>query len=350
MRIFLLVCLSFLLLPLFSVPVTIDYSLETEYSDNIWHLSDYDRDRAEAGSEILPFVDTIDDFVIKSDVKAELIYKLSKKVSIDPFVKLGYDHYTSNTDKSKSSILTGVQVNYKPFSFNLEYGYYPDTYVRDYKDNDNSLYSGTGHYEKFEYDKNLYKVRLGWRPMIKHRFFIESKLEDYCYNEYFTEYDGTSYSYELGWRGSFPGLYLDFSYTFKEFTTDDDIESLYTDEVNWDIIPSDSSYESDTFDLGLTLKKVDTDWDNVKYRFTFDFAFDKRYYQGGDEYHNKREDTKSTVSPSVIFYLGDSVDIHLDYSYCNRTVESPYNSVPRYKEYSENTVSIGFGYKFDLLD
>ncbi len=335
---------------LFAVPLNIDYSLETEYSENIWHLSDYDIERAEEGSDSLPFVETIDDLVVKSSVRAKTSFKLKKHVSIDPFVKLSYNYYTSNSDKTKSSILSGINAMYKPFYLTVEYGFNPGNYLRDYKDDKNHLYNGTGEYEMFEYDKNQYRVKLSWQALKKHRFFAEGKMEELFHNEYFTEYDGVATTYKAGWRGSFPGVYLNFAYSFKEFVTEDDIQALYTDDIDWDTIPSDSSYESDIYEFGITLKKIDTSWDDVKYRFTVDFDLEKRYYQGSDDYHYKREDTKTTVSPSLVFYLGKAIDIHLDYSYCNRTVESPYNSVPKYKEYLDNTLSLGFGYKFDLFE
>ncbi|MBN2829410.1 MAG: hypothetical protein JXR56_03700 [Candidatus Cloacimonetes bacterium] len=333
-----------------SFAISIEYGLSGEYTDNVWHLSDYDLDRLEAGTENLPFVDTADDFIVNSDAKLYEEFRLNKKLRITPSVKFSYTSYMNNFEKSRGSILGGVDVGYKPLALELRYGFYPDNYPRDYRDNTNELYPGTGEYEKFEYEKDLYKASLSWQALKKHRISGSFKYEKYLYNDYFLEYNGEAITGDLAWRGSFPGLYLDFSYGYRQFDTDDDIVSLYNDGLSASDIPSDSSYESNLISAGLTLKKIKTSNKKLSYRPIIDFSLEKRFYQGNDEYHAKREDSTITLSPSVVVYLGKNIDITLDYSYQSRTVESPYYSVPRYKEYTANSVSLGFSFRYDLFE
>ena len=333
-----------------AIPLHIVYDLDTIFTQNVWHLSEYDLERVDEGSEYVAFAESADDLILKSKVKFSTDYAFSKRFKIVPSAKLAYNYYLSNGEKSSSSILCGVDIDYKPFALELRYGFYPGSYLRDYKDNKSILYDGTGDYEKFEYDKNLYKAGLNWQAFKKHRFSGSIKMEDYYHNEYFTEYDGRAFTYELGWRGSFPGVYLDFSYAFKKFETEDDIASLYAPDADYDEIPSDWSYESNIYNARVRLKKIDTSNKNFKYRLVLDLDLENRFYQGSDSIHAGREDLTMELSPAIVFYFNKNFDITLDYSYLNRTVESPDSSVPKYKNYTDNAVSLGLSYKFDLFD
>jgi hypothetical protein len=328
----------------------IDYSLSGEYTDNVWHLSDYDLDRLEKGSTSLAFAETADDLIINSDVKISDEYKFSKKFKVIPSAKLAYTMYTNNEEKSRGSVFGGIDFAYRPYTLGLKYGFYPDNYLRDYRDSSNQLYGGTGEYEKFVYDKNLYKADLSWQALKKHRFSGSFKYEEYRHNEFFTEYDSNAMTFELGWRGSFPGLYLLCSYAYREYNTIDEIADLYVGDFDPDDIPSDSSYEGNLYSISFMMKKIKTENKSLSYRPVLDVNVEKRFYQGSDEYHAHREDTTIDISPSVSLYIGKNIDITLDYSYLNRTVESPYTSVSKYKDYSATSVSLSFSYRYDLFE
>jgi hypothetical protein len=52
--------------------------------------------------------------------------------------------------------------------------------------------NGTEEYEKFQYEKDMYKLSFSY-PISKHhtpKLYI--KYENYCHNKYFVEYDGTA--------------------------------------------------------------------------------------------------------------------------------------------------------------
>ncbi|MBI9031795.1 hypothetical protein JEZ13_07335 [bacterium] len=305
--------------------ISINFSNKSTYSDNVFQLSDGDLDIHDSGSGF-DYIETSDDIINSTSLS---IYSRNQvgKIRYDFYVRGTYDAYLKNSDKSKPSISTGFGINTRNFNSSIMYGYYPDSYVRKYRDKD-----GTQEYEKFEYDKNLYKVDAEYRFTRKAYLLGYLKFEQYYHNEYFTEYDGDAITPGLGLKYSFSELYLEGWYYYRNYETHEEITP--DDEI------SDQSYESNIYTARLRMKKIRTK--KFDYRPVFDFSYEKRYYDGWDKYHNGREDDTITINPWVKFYFTDYLNITLDYTSKIRNVSSSSQSVEDSKSYQENQMSISF--------
>ncbi len=325
MKKFLVLAISlFAVISLYS-EISLTFTNSSSYSDNVFQLSDKDLDAHDAGTAF-SYIETSDDLINNSSLS---IYSRNQigKVRYDFFVRGAYNAYLKNTDKANAAISTGFGIDSRNFNSSIMYGYYPDNYVRKYQDKD-----GSGDYEKFEYDKNLYKFDAEYRFTRKAYLLAYLKYEQYYHNEYFTEYDGDAITPGIGLKYSFSELYLEGWYYYRSYETHDEI--VPDDEI------SDQSYESNTYSVQLKMKKLKTR--KFEYRPVFDFRYEKRYYDGWDKYHNGREDDTITINPSVKFYLTDYLNITLDYTSKIRNVSSESQSVEDSKSYQENQMSIAF--------
>lgn len=325
MKKLLIITFSLLLVVSLFSEISVNFTNKSTYSDNVFNLSDKDLDLHDAGTGFA-YIETSDDMINSSRLS---IYNRTQvgKIRYDLYVRGTYDAYLKNSDKSQASVSTGFGINTRNFNTSLMYGYYPDNYVRNYKDKD-----GTQDYEMFEYDKNLYKLSAEYRFTRKAYLLGSLKFEQYYHNEYFTEYDGDAITPGLGLKYSFSELYLEGWYIYRSYETHADI--VADDEI------SDQSYESNTYSVQLKMKKLKTAY--FEYRPVFDFQYEKRYYDGWDKYHNGREDDTITINPSVKFYLTDYLNITLDYTSKIRNVSSESQSVEDSKSYQENQMSIAF--------
>jgi hypothetical protein len=325
MKKFLVLAISlFAVISLFS-EISLNFTNNSTYTDNVFQLSDDDLDAHDAGIAF-DYIETSDDLINSSRLTVSSRNKIGK-IRYDFFVRGSYDAYLKNTDKSKAAVSTGFGIDSRRFNTSFVYGYYPDNYVRNYRDKD-----GTDEYEKFEYDKNLYKVDAEYRFTRKAYLLAYFKFEQYYHNEYFTEYDGDAITPGLGLKYSFSELYLEGWYYYRSYETHDDI--IPDDDI------SDQSYESNTYSVQLRMKKIKTK--KFAYRPVFNFKYEKRYYDGWDKYHNGREDDTITINPWVKFYLTDYLNITLDYTSKIRNVSSESQSVEDSKSYQENQMSISF--------
>lgn len=316
-----------------------NFSLQTgtdaTYTDNAFQLSDHDLDRFDDDNSALSYIETSDDFILKPYLKAMYDTKWAG-LQISPSMKGQWQQYCSNTDKSKYYLLSSIDFSKKQWDLNLTYGYYPNNYLRQYKDTD-----GTGSLEKYEYDKNLYKAEVGYSPITKIKLMGYYKYEQYYYNEYWKEYDGDATTIGAGVRFSLPAWYLTGWYYYRDLTTDG-TPSSSAEEAS-----SDASYESNLYSFTLQAKKI---YLNKKQaiRPTFSFDIDQRYYQGNDSFHAGREDMTYTLGAGVTYYVTRNLDISLDYSHLFRNVSSDNSTVALYKEYTENQITVGANYQMSF--
>lgn len=325
MKRLLIITITLLSLVTLWAEISLTFTNKSTYSDNVFQLSDEDLDSHDAGTEFT-YIETSDDLINSSRLS---IYSRNQvgNTRYDFYVRGTYDAYLKNTDKSKASISTGLGINTRTLDASIMYGFYPGSYVRKYRDKD-----GTENYEKFEYDKNLYKINAEYRFTRKAYLLGYLKFEQYYHNEYFTEYDGDAITPGIGLKYSFSELYLEGWYYYRSYETHDEI--IPDDEI------SDQSYESNIYSAQIKMKKIRTS--KFEYRPVFDFRYEKRYYDGWDKYHNGREDDTITINPWVKFYLTDYLNITLDYTSKIRNVSSESQSVVDSKSYQENQMSISF--------
>ncbi len=303
------------------------------YTDNAFQLSSYDLQRNEDGHPDLDFVESADDVILSMRFNGsyDTHWRWWK---IQPTLQLNGSQYVLNTSRQRVSALVGVKISRRLGELGLYYGYYPDVYIRNYTDSD-----GTGESERYSYDRDHYRADLRIRPVKTGTAFLQYRKDVYYYNQYFTEFDGDIDTWILGWQQNFPTFYLDASYSYRVYETD---KSASFDN------PEDASYESNVYDFGIMLKKMNLDsrYPSIQWRPELDLRFEERYYQGGDNWHRNRIDNINTTTARLHFYPGVKWNLSLDYSHIFRNVDAAYSSVRKYKEYSENRFGLNAGYRF----
>lgn len=331
-----LMILPFLLL-WFAIPLAAQMSASIEvgsaYTDNAFQLSDYDIQRYESGNPDFKFMNASDDVILNAKVNAA--YKMQWHWwYIQPSLQANAAMYMLNPEKQKFDSTIGLKISRRIGELGFHYGYYPEVYLRDYKDTD-----GTNQLQAFEYAKNQYRADIMFHPLRKSDVTIEFKRDDYFYNEYFTEFDGTSDTWKLDWQQSLPTFYLNAAYAYKVYETDSSAEINNSE---------DASYESNIYSFGLLMKKMPLDaaYPEVFWRPELKLGYEQRYFQGSDSWHNGRTDIINNTDASLQFYFGPKWNINLDYSHVFRNVDAMNSSVQKYKEYNENRYGISARYQF----
>jgi predicted DNA-binding protein len=303
------------------------------YTDNAFQLSSFDLERNEDGHPDLEFVKSADDVILKTMLYGT--YRTHYRWwQIRPLLQFNASQYILNPAKQRVDILAGLKVSRRLGELGIYYGYTPEYYVREYID-----HNGTDRFEDYSYEKNLYRADLRLRPLPKSTASLEYRLDQYYYNQYFTEYDGDITTWKLGWEQSFPIFYLNASYAYKVYETDRS-QDLDT--------PEDASYESNVYAAGILLKKMDLDprYPRIQWRPELNLTFETRYYQGGDNWHAGRTDNLNTTAATLHLYLGDRWNFKLDYTQLFRNVDAPYASVMKYKEFNESRLGVSARYNF----
>jgi len=315
------------------------------YNDNVFSLSEYDRQRFDEGNQALTsFVDSADDLIVNPYIRGRYPVNLGE-YTVTPYINLNYYQYLNNSEKTNYSILSGLFNSYGNFNLNLYYGYYADLYVRDYSDTD-----GTEEYENFIYEKNLYRLYSYFSLGRLDTPLLYLQVEDYYHSENFTEYDGTATTFGLGWRRSFPTFYLRFFYYYRDFA------AANTDYVLEDVTSNDRitdpTYESNIYDFQFRNKLVNLSEDH-QIRPYFGFRFENRFYTTDlpvnvSPFQSTRNDKRYRFSAGCEFYLIDNFIITLDYNYFLRDSYSDNDSVAKYKDYSQQSISVDLEYKISF--
>lgn len=120
------------------------------YSDNVFHLSDYDINRWKQGHPNLDFVNTTDDLTLMS--KGSCLSFRYQWWKFIPSVTAKVSQNISNPDKQAPRYTNALPGGTLLLEFYCPYGYYPYIYVCNYIDSD-----GTGESEKYSYERNLYR-------------------------------------------------------------------------------------------------------------------------------------------------------------------------------------------------
>lgn len=314
------------------------------YNDNVFSLSDFDMNRFEDGHQIFDFVDTADDLIINPSLRVRYPLEFGT-LTITPYINANHYQYLNNPDKSNYSILTAIFNRYKSFNLNFYYGFYGDLYVRDYRDKD-----GTEEYEKFEYEKNLYRI-YSYFPLTRNDTpLLYFQIEDFFYNEFFTEYDGRATTYGIGWRRSFPTFFLRFFYYYRQFEAEN-VSYRLEDVVISDRI-TDPSYDSDIYDIQFRNKRMNL-LGNYDFRPYFGLRYENRIYSTKlpvevAPFQSTREEKRYRITLGSEFYITRNLNIILDYKHYLRDTYSENESVPKYKDYRQNVFSIDFEYTINF--
>jgi hypothetical protein len=320
--------------------VSLNYKLS--YSDNAFNLSDDNLDVFDA-NQAYSYIETSDDMIQTLNIRASHTLR-SQNYRFSPALSLTQMIYSSNSDKSNFNLLTGFNARLYRGFIDFRYGWYPQNYTQKYKDSD-----GTMAYEKFEYEKNLYKMTLKYPVIKKLDIEVYGKYENYYHNEYFTEYDGTALTSGIGlYSRHLPGT-LSLYYYFRQYDnkSDNQMAQVIIDTQK------DCSYESDIFELKYQLPRLYTKTDFVDYTPYVGFRIENVVYLSefsilSDPIHASRKDNKIKVNTGTDIHVLKNLNFKLDVIKEIRKVNSEYENLEYSKNYDKLQVSAGISWLFDF--
>jgi len=330
-----ILCLAFAVLLVVSASAQVEGAvrLGMQYSDNVFQLSDYDLDRFQTNHPNLGYVETTDDLILST--RLDLAYPLHYRWwRFTPSVTANFAQAVSNTDKYNPNFLTRLRVDRYYWNATVLYGYYPYVHVRSYVDSD-----GTGELETYSYERNLYRGDANIHLIKNGTAQLHFRYEEYFYNRYFTEFDGTATTGGIGWRHRFPTFSVDVQYRYRVFDNDD----RAADDDR------DSSYESDIYELGITLKPMplSDSRDNIaQWQPSLTLGYEERFFQSADSWYGGRIDKIYTTNAGFLLDLSEKININLDYTHVFRNIDSPNALVRELREYSENRIGASVEYMF----
>ena len=308
-------------------------SLGAGYSDNVFQLSENDLGRFDDHNPTLDFAETTDDLSLKANV--DLAYPIHYKWWVfTPSVSTTFTQFLKNQEKSKRNALLRMRVDRYYWNLSALYGYYPDTYVRNYTDSD-----GTGESEKYSYERDLWRADLNIKALRNTTLRLNGKFENYLYNQYFTEFDAEATTWGIGLRHNFPIFSLQADYYYRV------LENL----KDQGFAHADASYESNKYSGLIRIRKMlldDAKPKGAAWQPSLQIAYEERFFQGLDSWYGGRIDKIYTTTASLDFDLAKNWNINLDYSHVFRNIDSPSAAVRRAKEYSENRLSAAVNYEF----
>jgi len=301
--------------------------LTTEYDSNIFTLSQNDLDRFQ-NHQSFEYIKTTD------DLKEKIDFRVSKKFvyhahNITPFVQPTIILLMKNQDKQTHHFLSGFLYSYKGFSINSSYGYYPQNYLRNFLDQD-----GTQQNEKFIYDKMMWRFSSSYKisNYIQPQLYYKHDFDHY--NQYWTEYDGITQTYGVGWRLTTNLLSSNFFYYYKIFNPRHN--SQETQEIYQNI--KDSSYEADLLEAKISTKRQYHLLSD--YRLFCGYKREIRYFQSSipiaiDSYHTTRKDTINSINAGLDLWFMKNLTFTLDFLYRFRNVQSDNYRVIKAKEFDK---------------
>lgn len=303
--------------------------LGATYSDNVFQLSENDLGRFDDDSPSLDFVETSDDLSLSTRI--ELAYPIHYRWwKFTPSVIGRISQNISNTDKYRRDVTVKLRVDRYYWNFTGQYANNPYIYFRDFKDTD-----GTGINENYSYSRNVYRADLAIKPVKNNTLKANFRVEDYFYNEYFTEADGQALTGGLDIVHSFPAFTLEAGYDYRNFAN----ENLVDED--------DSSYESNRYKGKIVLPKMLlSEGGRTKWQPSLALAYEQRYYQGDGSWYGGRADLTYTLSTGFTVFFSPKLNLSLDYSHIFRNVLSDNQALLRAKEYGENRLGAELGYKF----
>lgn len=303
--------------------------LTAGYSDNVFQLSEYDLGRFEDNHANLDFADTTDDLTLGTSI--ELAYPmLYRWWKFTPSVVGTISQNVSNTDKYRRDGALRLRVDRYYWNATAQVAYNPYIYYRDFKDSDAS-----GTLEKYSYSRNTYRTDVAIMPTRKATVKANFRYEDYFYNEYFTEADGSAITGGIGMNYRLPAFTIDFGYDYRDYQNENLVDS------------DDSSYQSNIYKGSLVLPRMLLNNEGyTAWQPSLGLNYEQRFYQGEGSWYGGRADYTYTMKAGFEVFLSPKLNISLDYSHLFRNVESDNAELIKLKEYGENRISTALKYKF----
>lgn len=309
--------------------ITGSVSIYANYSDNAFQLSDYDFDRYNSDHRLLDFVETTDDVNLGTQI--EIGYPLHYRWwKFTPSVVANINQNLSNTEKYRRDSTVKLRIDRYYWYLIARYQYQPHIYFRDFSDDD-----GTDNLENYSYSRNTTRADLAIRPLRNTTVKANFRVEDYRYNEFFTEADGQALTGGLG-----------ISYRFPTFTVDAGVDYRTYDNDNR-TTEADASYDANIYKAKLTMPRMPvSDTGHMTWQPSLGINYQEKFYQGGGSWYGGRADYTYSMTAGFEWFFNPRINLSLDYSHVFRSVESNNSSVVQLKEYSENKFGASVNYKF----
>lgn len=306
--------------------------VENTYNSNVLKLSSNDIATFKDGENPEKFkIDTIDDFITSARCEFGVKHSFFTGHTQINKIVIKYNKFWSNEIKDDGYLSFGIKQFFsKKMNIALNYFYYPEIYVNQYK----SVLDNESEYRDFTYSKNVYNTRIFWKVKPKIHLNYRFEFSQLYYNKYFTEYDANNIENIFGLNFN-PADWVKLGIMYSYRISNTDAEEAFENPETIDVI-KDASYESDIYYCSVTFPEILILFSKTV-NFSSNFRLENRFYQSreiGDDYHFGREDIKWYIKTNLSCDLLKKYSIKFFYKYEDRETKSPFEEVETEKSYN----------------
>jgi len=314
----------------------IDLVGETGYDSNPALLTAEEMDQFEAGSPDFMIIQSTDDLFLLAGTDIRNRFScLGLKLEWSLLYR--YKYYFLNPENSYHLIIPEFTYSSKRINCAVSYTMIPKYTIRPYSDDESQDRASQWC------DYNLHRLGVDLRyELRKYSLGFESDLEQDIYNDYFPEYDGTSF--DIGPVIRYSGdIYTKLGYKYKEYHArgyDSEGESKATSD------DTDISYVEDRIELYLSARKEIL---GEKFLLGVSSEFSRRFYTSEkpfevDYIHVARRDLRADIDPFIRWEPNAGLDVNFSFEFTIRDSDSPYYDLDSSKDYIRTGASVQVKY------
>ncbi len=301
-------------------------------------------------------INTYDDFVLNSSLRASYTVNLIKNLKTTINVNANYKTYTHNNIKNWGQVSLGLKQHItKKSSIKFQYNYIPDYYIKHFRDNDwvNIYGYQPFTFKPFSFTKNSYELKYQNTLFNNTKLFLTFSVIQLFYNENFTEYDCNNLSYSI--RINQPinkTVTVETGYRF----INSNAKGYVQPDGDKNSSPyADASNNDNTFYLGLGMKLPRVL--KLKSSLKIKASFGKRLYKSEksiviDPLHVGRNDNNYRINFLYKIRPTKNLSVYGFYTFYKRNTGSDYNINKKYisneKDYTQYQTGLGITYNFSL--
>jgi len=320
---------------LWSWQLTATFSLEQEYDNNVFNLSEESLDMFENGQNQYRFpYDTYDDYIVSPEMELHLRNRLTDDLTLNFYLDYNPHIYAKNDVKNYQTTTLRTSVWTRHFGiFSAHYKFLTDYHISYYKSDILKRYYSADEdlYQPCEFDKDFWQIGYSKDVSKNARLRMRYRYEKSFYNDYFVEYDGETNAY---------GGYLEYTLPLVEPEIGYEFETVDAHGAGVEDL-DDISTESDIYSLQIRLRT---------FPITAGYQRENKFFRSikdFDSYHATRKDEMDSFYVRT-YFSWKNMDFVCRYGFSKRNTVSKYN-ISDDKNYDEHQFSVKVSYEIPII-
>lgn len=332
-------------------------SISSLYDNNILKYSEKYLDRFEKKQDAGRFhINHADDIILQSKAEISYSYNIIKNNASAISVSADYNRYLNNTIKNWGQVGVGIsQEISRPLTFDINYSYIPDFYVRHYRDADwvKEIGYSPEAFKNFSFSKEDLGAVLLFKLDRNTRIRGYFSFLRYIHNKNFTEYDCNNFEYGIRLnRNIFSNFTFDIAYlyTVSRTTRRDEVVNL-----NNLIEYADASNNEYNINCGISysLPKLFKKSNAVSLRFQYSRSnYISEIIPEKDPLHSGRIDNDYRLSFKYSIELVNNFSTGILFNWMKRVTDSEHSqnreTISAEKDYDQIQIGLNFAYNLNF--